>query len=64
MASTQKRASTRWQHAAGNAAHDAEQRVHKRVIEIMARRAAAERRESRLDQTVEAHPRGSVTDRS
>ena len=43
MASMKKRASgARLQHSAGNVSHDAEQRVHKRVIEIMARRAAAE----------------------
>jgi hypothetical protein len=64
MASTHKRASTRWQHAAGNAAHDADQRVHKRVIEIMARRAAAERRESRADQAPKVQQRGSSTDHS
>jgi hypothetical protein len=59
MASTHKRADTRWRHAAGNAAHDAEQRVHKRVIEIMARRAAAERRESRAAQAAQVRERGS-----
>ena len=48
----------------GNVPRAAEQRVHKRVIEIMARRAAAERRESRADQAAEAHQRGSFTDRS
>jgi hypothetical protein len=59
MASTYRRAGTPWQHAAGNAAHDAEQRVHKRVIEIMARRAAAERRESCAAQAAQVRERGS-----
>ena len=50
MASTQKPAiPARSPYSTGNASHDAQRRVNKRVIEIMARRAAAERRASSAD---------------
>ena len=63
MASMKKRASgARLQHSAGNVSHDAEQRVHKRVIEIMTRRAA-ESRGSRGDQASAEREQGSMTDR-
>jgi hypothetical protein len=49
MASGQERRKLARSEQTGNISHDAQQRVQKRVMEIMSRRAAAERRESPSD---------------
>jgi hypothetical protein len=60
MASGQERRKLARPEQTGNMSRDAQQRVHKRVMEIMSRRAAAERRESPSDPAL----RRPVTSRS
>jgi hypothetical protein len=50
----ERRKHARSEQTVGYVAHDAQQRVDKRVIEIMSRRDAAARENSRLDQALTA----------
>ena len=50
----ERRKHTRFDRTVGHVSHDAQQRVRERVMEIMSRRDAAARENSRSDQAVPA----------